>query len=176
MTVGSPRQLPDSPVRENETMTEKTIVVNPPTRARHSYTQRIHAGPEAVFPLLCPVREHEWVPGWATDWVISASGVAEEGCVFQTPGEGDLPPAVWVVTEHDPGTFHVAMVKTQPGYLVTRLQIDLAPDGGDTLSTISYEYTALGPEGEDFVERCTPEWYEEFMQGWEEVMNAFLAR
>ena len=153
----------------------RSAAVRPPKRACHSYTQTIHAAPEEVFPLLCPVREHDWVPGWSTDWVLSESGIAERGCVFQTPGEDGLPAAVWVITEHDADAFHVAMVKTQPGYLVTRLEIDLAAaEGGETLATVNYKYTALGPRGEAFVDACTAEWYEGFMRGWEDAMNRYL--
>jgi len=31
------------------------------------YAQNIHAPPQAVFPLLCPVREGEWLDGWAEE-------------------------------------------------------------------------------------------------------------
>jgi hypothetical protein len=33
-------------------------------RITHEYTQNNVAPPEKVFPLLCPVREADWVPGW----------------------------------------------------------------------------------------------------------------
>ncbi len=50
-----------------------------------SYVQRIDASPEAVFPLLCPVREGEWLEGWAEtcEVIWSASGLAEPGCVVR---------------------------------------------------------------------------------------------
>lgn len=154
----------------------QSITRHLPKRVSHVYTQTIHAGPEAVFPLLCPVREHDWVSGWTTDWVISSSGVAEEGCVFQTPGEEGMQPAIWVITCRDTAEFRVEMVKTQPGYLVTRLRIELEPCGqACTLATVCYDYTALGAEGAAFVEACTPEWYEAFMQDWEAAMNRYLA-
>jgi hypothetical protein len=37
--------------------------VRPPRRAQHTYVQALRAAPAEVFPLLCPVREREWVPG-----------------------------------------------------------------------------------------------------------------
>jgi hypothetical protein len=33
-------------------------------RVTHTYTQKLDATPERVFPLLCPVREAEWADGW----------------------------------------------------------------------------------------------------------------
>lgn len=59
------------------------------------------AAPEEIFPLLCPVREFDWIPGWDCRLVYTASGLAERGCVFQTdkPGEGL---DTWVVAHHEP--------------------------------------------------------------------------
>jgi hypothetical protein len=34
-------------------------------RVTRSYRQTINAAPEVVFPLLCPVRESEWLEGGA---------------------------------------------------------------------------------------------------------------
>ena len=55
-------------------------------RTVRSYTQRIEAPPDSVFPLLCPVREAEWLAGWSEvlEMVHSDSGLAEDGCVFMT--------------------------------------------------------------------------------------------
>jgi hypothetical protein len=55
-------------------------------RAKTDYTHEVDAPPEAVFPLLCPVREYEWVEGWSCEMVFSESGVAEENCIFRTGG------------------------------------------------------------------------------------------
>src|SRR2546427_12204443 len=54
-------------------------------RVTHEYTQTNDAPPEIVFPMLCPVREADWVPGWQYKMIYSKSGMAEAGCVFTTP-------------------------------------------------------------------------------------------
>jgi len=89
---------------------------NKPRRVKHSFTQSIKGTPEQVFPLLCPVREADWIPGWRTDWVISNSGVAEQNCIFQTPprpGAGGAA-SIWVITRHDADAFKVEMFKVTP--------------------------------------------------------------
>jgi len=48
-------------------------------RNTYSYRQIIHARPDVVFPLLCPVREAEWLDGWDYKMIYSESGVVEEG-------------------------------------------------------------------------------------------------
>ncbi len=60
--------------------------VEKPNRVSWCYTQHLDAPPELVFPLLCPVRETEWVIDWKPKVVFSESGLAEADCVFITPG------------------------------------------------------------------------------------------
>ena len=60
--------------------------VEKPNRVSRSYTQHLGAPPTEVFPLLCPVREAEWVKDWRPRLVLSDSGFAEPDCVFITPG------------------------------------------------------------------------------------------
>ncbi|HET7731794.1 MAG TPA: hypothetical protein VFK48_17360, partial [Usitatibacter sp.] len=55
-----------------------------PNRVSRSYTQKLCGEPGQVFPLLCPVREADWIEGWDPGIVITASGVAERDCVFTT--------------------------------------------------------------------------------------------
>ena len=151
--------------------------INKPRRVKHSYTQSISGTPEQVFPLLCPVREGDWIPGWTTDWVISNSGVAEPDCMFQTPprpGAGGAA-SIWVITRHDAEAFEVEMFKVTPEFTVGKLQISLSAQGENgTLATISYEFTSLGPLGDTYLEGFTAQWYEEFMLVWEEQMNHYL--
>lgn len=148
-----------------------------PCRVRHKYTQRLHAAPREVFPLFCPTRELDWVPGWELDWVISNSGLAERNCVFQTPGkpEENLAPAVWVITRHDPRSLELEMLKFTPGHTVTRLEASMEDDGeGGTLATVTYEHTAIGPRGEEFVAHFTEAHYRRFMRNWEATLNHYL--
>jgi len=150
---------------------------NKPRRVQHSYTQSISGTPEQVFPLLCPLREADWIPGWATDWVISNSGVAEQDCIFQTPprpGAGGAA-SIWVITRHDADAFEVEMYKVTPEFTVGKLQISLSAKGETgTHAAISYEFTSLGPLGDNYLEGFTAQWYEKFMQVWEEQMNHYL--
>ena len=76
-------------------------------RVSHEYTQANDAPPEKVFPLLCPVREADWVPGWQYRLIYSGSGLAEDGCVFSTPNDAG-PETVWMVTHYDPTAFRIA--------------------------------------------------------------------
>jgi hypothetical protein len=143
-------------------------------RVSHEYTQTNDAPPEKVFPLLCPVREGDWVPGWKYQMIFSESGVAEDGCVFTTPNE-DGPETVWMVTHHDPANFQIAYAWVQPGMIATQLRISLAPAaGGKTSARIRYVYTGLSAAGNAVLDGYTAEWFGEKMRSWEKALNHFL--
>lgn len=147
--------------------------VETPQRVRHSYVQSLSASPEQVFPLLCPVRESEWVPGWSPLRVISNSGVAEPDCIFIT--EAAPQDATWVTTRHEPDRGILQMFKITPDHTVCRIDITLRPHGKEsTQAEVSYEYTAIGPAGEAFLKEFTEAWYNNFMTDWEHALNHYL--
>jgi hypothetical protein len=61
--------------------------ITKPIRVTRSYTPQLVAKLEAVFPLLCPVREVDWIEGWMPLSVVAESGFAERDCVFTTSAE-----------------------------------------------------------------------------------------
>lgn len=151
-------------------------IVNP-NRKRHSYEQRLVALPEKVFPLLCPVLEAQWVPGWMPELVISHSGVCEKDCMFITPREmeSERVNPVWIVTDHDPDNWIVQMYKVVPEHTVSKLDIFLKENEAEgTTANISYEITSIGKTGDGFLEEFTEEWYEVFMVEWETAINHYL--
>jgi hypothetical protein len=142
-------------------------------RISHSYTQLNTAPSDKVFPLLCPVREAEWVPGWKFRLLHSSSGFAELGCVFTTPND-DSSETTWIVTHYDPPR-NVAFTWVWPGMIATRLTIQLSPtDNRHTGSQISYEYTALTEAGERRLQSYDDVWFASKMTEWEQAINHFL--
>jgi hypothetical protein len=144
-----------------------------PVRAIRTYTQTLEGTPAQVFPLLCPVREKDWVTGWDPGLVVSASGRAERDCVFTTP-DGTRE-ATWVITEHEREAGRVEMIKLTPGHLVVRLKIQLRALPVDRATAeITYQYTALDADGERYVQGRTEAAYATFMREWEEALNDYL--
>lgn len=143
-------------------------------RATKHYRQAIDAPPGTVFPLLCPVREVEWLDGWTYRMCYSASGLAEPGAVFTTssPGEADT---VWIVSRHDPAARIVEFCRVTPGSRTCRLRIAVSNDG-ETRSAVdvSYEYTSLSAGGDAFIDEWTDDTFTRAMRFWEASMNHFL--
>jgi hypothetical protein len=146
--------------------------IRKPNRVTRSYVQRLAAPPARVFPLLCPVREADWIDGWDPLVVITESGVAEPGCVFITRA----PPAdaIWIVTRHEPAAA-VEMFKISPGVTACRLTIELEATAAGCNAHVTYEHTSLGSDGDSFVRGFTEAHYEQFMRDWEARLNHYLA-
>lgn len=75
-----------------------------PKKIKNSYIQCFQAPPSTVFPLLCPVREYEWIEPWQCEMLHSETGIAEKNCVFRTRMPGETSDEVWVISHYDPNT------------------------------------------------------------------------
>ncbi len=149
----------------------------PPRRVTHTYTQTLDGPVSEVLPLLCPVREAAWVPGWSPKLVLTESGFAEPDCIFTTPDAAGTngSEAIWTVLNQDRAGGSVEMLKVTPGFLVVRLWIVLRPrPEGGCYADVTYRYTALTKAGEEYVASRTAAAYAEFMREWEHALNGFL--
>lgn len=145
--------------------------IRKPNRISRSYEQHLLAPPERVFPLLCPVREADWIAGWDPLFVLSESGVAEQDCVFATENQAGR--AVWFITRHEPPR-HVEMVFINPALTACKLTIRLEPSAEGCTATVTYAHTSLGPEGDAFVAGFSAEHYVARMVDWETRLNHYL--
>ncbi|MEN6441020.1 MAG: hypothetical protein ABFD97_20830 [Syntrophobacter sp.] len=146
-----------------------------PVRVERSYVQKLRGIPRNIFPLLCPVREKEWAEGWDPLAVYTHSGFAEDDCIFTTGDE--KPDSIWVITVFDPEHHNLEILKITPGMTVGKITITLsANETGNTDAQVKYTYTAISPEGEDFVRSYSEDFFEQFMQYSESTLNEFLER
>lgn len=98
--------------------------------------------PQEVFALLCPVREHDWIPDWSCTMVHGDSGTAELGCVF-TRERGET----WVTTRYEPPS-RIEYTTVRPGLSVRTLRFELSAAGPRTTTArLRTTSTALGPQG-----------------------------
>jgi hypothetical protein len=125
------------------------------SRITREFTHQVQAPPEQVFPLLCPVREYDWIPTWECQLVYAASGRAEDGCVFRTemPDHG---PAIWTVSRYEPPR-RIQFVVTYPASHVEKLEIEVSPveEGRGSYLRWTRIYTGLNEEGNALLEQVT---------------------
>ena len=83
---------------------------NERVRRRIEFSHVIQATRDRIFPLLCPVREYDWLPDWECRLIYSETGVAELGAVFQTDREADDGLDTWVISQYEPN-LEIAFVR-----------------------------------------------------------------
>lgn len=124
-------------------------------RKPFEFTYDVSAEPEVVFPLLCPVREYEWLDGWECEMVYTQSGVAESGCVFKTCFGGL--PETWHVNVYEPAR-RIEYLVFAPDNLITRLTIELKRAGERrTQLRWSRLFTSFSPDGKAHADAWTPD-------------------
>ncbi len=142
-------------------------------RVRFHETQHVRAEPEAIFPLLCPVREYDWLPHWECELIYTESGVAEEGCVFQTDKPGDGGTDTWVVSRFEPPQ-RISFVRVNPLRAI-RYDIHLEPAGdGSTDLRWEQEITALDEDGDRHVAAQKQEDFSTMIGAVERMLEHYL--
>jgi len=143
-----------------------------PSKVIRTYTQKIKGTPAQIFPLLCPVREKDWIDGWDPEIVYSDSGIAEKDCVFVTYIGGKK--TVWVITRYEPENNFTEMIRYNGDTLIVKLSVTIAKTDAGSDVNITYTYTAVNDEGKREIEAFTQQYYDNFMKEWEENMNHYL--
>ena len=102
------------------------------------FEKTFDTSPDKIFPLLCPTRERDWIPGWECELIYTESGYAEENCVIRTKDSSPLGSGIWVITRHEPNS-RFELVRVTPN-LVIQLEIKLIDNADGTTHT---KWTAL---------------------------------
>jgi hypothetical protein len=144
-----------------------------PQRITKETELMIEADPHKVFPLLCPVREYEWIEPWQCRVLYSESGVAENNCIFET----DFPDAggreTWVVSRYEKDRA-IEFVRFTPDEKIIKLDIRLGgAESGCTRMLWRRVYTALSPKGNRAVAAMADD-FEREAQGIAQMLNHYL--
>ncbi len=143
-------------------------------RLRKTYSMSLDFPAEQVFPLLCPVREYEWIESWQCDLIHSDTGIAELDCVFKTHFPDDGPEDTWVVSRYEPP----ALIEFVRINALRSLRYSLSltrKDDGTTRLIWTQLFTGLSPEGDDLIKGLSDPAYRERMALRERQINHFLS-
>ena len=141
-----------------------------------SHTVTLAADAEVVFPLLCPVREEQWVTGWEDDTyelVYSSSGFNEEGCIFRSsyPDGND---SLWIATKFDAQSYRVEFV-VHSELLVRKVDIRLnSRSDCSSNATFAFTLTAISPKGNAVVDSYSDAAHQKSVEQLSAMLNHFL--
>jgi hypothetical protein len=144
-----------------------------PIRVTRSYTMTADAPPAEVFPLLCPVREYEWIEPWSCDIIFSESGLAENHAVFRTrfPAQGGE--ETWIVCRYEKDRA-IAFIRLVPGFKINRLDIDLTAASDRTVLVWTHTYTGLSEPGNQWIRDLTDEAFRSEKAALGKMLNHYL--
>ena len=148
---------------------------SPRAHAERSFTIRLSAPLDEVFPLFGPLAEREWSPQWNPHFLspLDGSGIAR-GAVFTTTDERSE--QIWVLTAYEPEQGHISYCIFWPGFVVSELDIRVRKSGADaSFAEVRYRHTALSPEGDPFVARLA-EHHRAMGPHWESAINEALRK
>jgi hypothetical protein len=136
-------------------------------------TIRLESNPDIIFPLLCPVREYEWIEPWKCEMIYSDSGFAEPDCIFQTDFPLDGSKDTWILCRYEkPKLLEFVRVN---GIRTIRYTITLRPIGeGKTESEWQQVITGLNEEGDRLVEGLSDEDFKHRMEMIQKMLNYYL--
>ena len=119
------------------------------TRIQHDFSIEYDYSPEQLFPLMCPVREYDWMSSWKGTIVYTESGYAEKYVVFyhKVPFPLHNKKAYWTATQYDPDRF-LQWCITVPDLCIVVIDGKLNPlPGGRTRIDYQYRITGLSKTG-----------------------------
>jgi hypothetical protein len=138
-----------------------------------SFDLHLDGTPEQVFPLLCPVREYDWIDGWSCEMVYSDTGVAELGCIFRTRFF-DLGEETWTVSRYEPKRA-IEFVRVACNVAVVKLDIALEREGdGRTRARVTHTTTALTEAGDLVLAAAPAGKIEQEWRAGEQMLNHYL--
>ena len=121
-----------------------------------SHTHSVGATAADVFPLLCPVREYDWLEPWSCEMVFSASGIAESDAVFTTdfPDRGR---GIWTCSRYEPPN-RIDYVVSWSTQVVDHLTVVLTTSStGHTTLCWNRTFTGLDDQGNRYIDdQLTP--------------------
>jgi hypothetical protein len=137
------------------------------------YVMILCAPPAEVFPLLCPVREYEWIEPWTCDMVYSVSGVAEDNAVFRTNFTTQGGEETWVVCRYEKDRA-IEFIRWVPDLKVNRLDVALVPVEDATRATWTHTYTGLSEAGNQWIRNLTEDTFRREKEVLEKMLNHYL--
>ena len=142
-------------------------------RETRLYVAQINHPAATLFPLICPTKEYDWIEGWECDLVYSASGIAEQDCIFQCRILNKAVLETWVIDTFLPNE-KVQFCIFMEGCIIRYTVSLFEKSDKTTVSTWHMTITAFEEAGFRFLEDNTPEVFKTKFSVFEAMINHYL--
>ena len=110
-------------------------------RKRQRFSGTWETTVEELFPLFCPAREADWIPGWDCELIYTDSGYVEEDCIFRTDEANPVGEGLWMFTRFETNRY-VDFVRIRDD-IVTHARITVT-DNHDGTVTAAWDMVSTG--------------------------------
>ena len=123
----------------------------------------IDASVDTVFPLVSPIEEYKWIPGWKCKLVHYPRDIIAQGAIFIEISSAPFlignynGKTTWTVVEYEPENYklHFRLDNKKSSSLY---KIELSDDGqGKTKGKLDFTFTAINIRGNQLVENKVEE-------------------
>ena len=136
----------------------------------------INSGLNEVFPLFTPEEEKKWAKGWDFEPIFPQPFQTRENSIFRTSShDHKVEPAIWIINIYNPKKYYIEYIRVESSVKLGQIRIVCGQmDVKNTEVQVTYTYTALSDEGNNFIENFTENKYLEYIEGWELAINHYL--
>jgi hypothetical protein len=141
-----------------------------------THKMELCADARTIFPLLCPVKELDWIEGWdkICNMIYTESGIAEEGCIFETnkTPEGK---SIWICNNYDLEKTKIEYIKHIIDKIIIKWSMEVKDESHNKSSIfVNYVVTSLTDEGNTYAKDYMEVTFPALMRGMEEGMNRYV--
>ncbi len=145
--------------------------MNTTTHIERRHTITLPLDTAAAFALFTSKGEIAWVDDWRPEFLYPPDGEPREGMVFRTSHGGET--TLWACVAWEPEAHHMRYARVTPesrfGFVDVVCRA-LAPDM--TAVTVGYDFTALSPAGQAYLDRLTEAAFAAMIDAWRELIMA----
>lgn len=128
---------------------------------------------KAIFPLLCPVEEYKWMPGWRCEMIFSQTGVAEKDAIFLTKTEDGIE-SVETIINYDPYNL-IEFLIVKGTDTVERLRIELKEMNKNVTELYwTHICTAYSDVGRERAQKSSNETFNVFLEDRKRELHYYL--
>ncbi len=151
---------------------------NKATRIIKTHKIKLNADAKTVFLLLCPAKEADWIEGWdkICNIIYTESGIAEEGCVFETNKQPEGK-AIWICSHYNFNNTTIEYIKHVENKAIIKWKMEVKEDSQNASSIlVNYNITGLTDEGNEYATNFMEVTFPIFMKSIEDGINHYIEK
>jgi hypothetical protein len=130
--------------------------------------------PDQAFPLFSPEGERLWIKTWNPEPIFPNTIEFRRDTVFREGKE--FHDSLWTILDADPIAHRAEYVRHEPNSHAAHIIVKIDPANEGCQVTVTYIFTAFGPDAAELLTNFSESAYAEKMRNWQRWLTEYLAR